>query len=545
MKHIVAGVFVAVLGLSAPAMAQCAFAGAPGVVRVGAGVEDIVIDDQCRTLYAANPATRQIEVFSLSTGTRETPIAVADGVGGIDVTPDGGRLYMAAAGGVQVFDTASRTLIRTIPIPVPGGATFGLSIVRDGRIFVAWGSSVVQIDPGTDAVIERPDVMHVGTLERNADRTVLLGHGRAGLYKYTLASDTFMMKLSPSLYAQTAADGDGDRILIGGRNEVRDSRLRIVGSWPQVGSAEGAAVNAAGTLGYHAVPDGIDVIDLKTFQRRQHLSIGDTLAQRSRGKMTISADGTLLAVVTDNGFSVIPHLSLPDPTPFRVVAISSQGANQSLFRFYNAGETPGSVHITLSDVESGQVLAQWQGPAIAPGAAPQIAVSQIENAAGLTDKPAHYVATIRAAMRGTFAHVVWRPQGTLSSLTSCDDRAAPVLDRLTNVHSSALDQKYPSSIAAVNVGPIPLRATLGVYDAATGAKLGAYESAPIPAGGAQMLPVIDLERGASITPVAAVPHYVVKIESAFTGHLQHMVNNLHTGVVADLTGSCPLPDWQG
>ncbi|MSO97724.1 MAG: hypothetical protein EXR11_05835 [Rhodospirillaceae bacterium] len=52
--------------------------------------------------------------------------------------------------------------------------------------------------------------------------------------------------------------------------------------------------------------------------------------------------------------------------------------------------------------------------------------------------------------------------------------------------------------------------------------------------------VSDIEASIGKPPAAGEFHYVIKAEGAFTGFLQHRVNNTKAGVVTDLTTACPL-----
>ena len=49
-----------------------------------------------------------------------------------------------------------------------------------------------------------------------------------------------------------------------------------------------------------------------------------------------------------------------------------------------------------------------------------------------------------------------------------------------------------------------------------------------------------MEQAASITPSGTMYHYVVKADTAFTGYLQHVVNNVSDQVVTDMTAVCKL-----
>jgi hypothetical protein len=69
-------------------------------------------------------------------------------------------------------------------------------------------------------------------------------------------------------------------------------------------------VDPSGAVGYSVSAARIDVLDLKKFTNIDSLEVGDTLAnagtfQHGIGQLAISRDGTVLAVITDHGFSLV------------------------------------------------------------------------------------------------------------------------------------------------------------------------------------------------------------------------------------------------
>ena len=234
--------------------------------------------------------------------------------------------------------------------------------------------------------------------------------------------------------------------------------------------------------------------------------------------------------------------SLPT-TGLKVGAVFStaSAASQSFLRFYNSGTSAATVSVTLSDYETGTPLAQWTSPQVAPGASPQYSISTIEAGAtpAFTKPPAYYSLAIQSGFTGTFQHVLWRTtDGSLTNLSTCDSLPTS-RTMLTNVHSSLLQSGYPSQVVVFNTGTSTANATLGIYDAATGTRIATYAANSIPANGQTMITVPNLENGAGINPGGRY-HYNIRIENAFTGFLQHLVNNQQSGVTTDMSGVCPL-----
>jgi hypothetical protein len=49
-----------------------------------------------------------------------------------------------------------------------------------------------------------------------------------------------------------------------------------------------------------------------------------------------------------------------------------------------------------------------------------------------------------------------------------------------------------------------------------------------------------IEDAIGLTPGAGMYHYNIKLDTAFTGTLQHLVNNKAAGLITDMTTACPL-----
>lgn len=234
--------------------------------------------------------------------------------------------------------------------------------------------------------------------------------------------------------------------------------------------------------------------------------------------------------------------SLPT-TGLRVGAVFSttQATSQSFLRFYNSSSSPGTVSVTLSDSATGTPLTQWTSPSIPAGASPQFAISTIEAGSnqGFT-KSAYYSLAIQSGFAGAFQHVLWRTSdGSLTNLSTCDSLPTSAGRTLINVHSSLLASGYPSQVMIFNTGDTAANATIGIYDAATGGRIGAYSASGVPANGQVLTTVANMETAARIS-TGSRHHYVLKIDNAFTGFLQHLVNNQQSGVTIDMTGVCPL-----
>ena len=67
-------------------------------------------------------------------------------------------------------------------------------------------------------------------------------------------------------------------------------------------------MDPGGTIGYRVSMSGIDVLDLNTFLQTGTLPVGDTIGSSfiyGSHDLTVSRDGSLLAVITDHGVSLL------------------------------------------------------------------------------------------------------------------------------------------------------------------------------------------------------------------------------------------------
>jgi hypothetical protein len=219
---------------------------------------------------------------------------------------------------------------------------------------------------------------------------------------------------------------------------------------------------------------------------------------------------------------------------------TAQADSRSYLRFANTGASVGRASVTLKDPASGVVLARWLSPPIAPGASSQHFIQDLETTLSIATKPSFLSLSIYANFDGLFQSVLWRPaDGTLTNLSTCDTGIGTSGRTLINVHSSLLDQDYPSTIIVKNQGT-PASATLNIFDATTGARLGAYTTPPIPGGGGLRLPIATIERDANINPGTTRFHFAIKLQESYSGYLQHLVENKRAGVFTDMTTTCAL-----
>lgn len=264
---------------------------------------------------------------------------------------------------------------------------------------------------------------------------------------------------------------------------------------------------------------------------------------------------TVSAAVTNNTFTNVA-MPLRGPGTVSSTPIASGAATlrqASLFsttqadaisylRFFNTGAAAGSVAVNLYNAASGQQIGQWQSPSIPANATLQVPISTIETAVGgLATKPQFYAVGIVPSITGTFQHILYRPTpGSFANLSNCDTGLTTNAGKLANVHSSVLDGSYPSTVIFYNSAATAATVSVGVFDARTGARLGTYTTPSIAPGTQAAVGTAAIEAVARITPSTAAKEYTLKVESSFTGTVQHLLNNQAAGLLSDMTAACPL-----
>jgi len=281
------------------------------------------------------------------------------------------------------------------------------------------------------------------------------------------------------------------------------------------------------------------------------LTITDSaFVNRAQNAIAINNFSSVPAVVRDNTFEnvgeVVRGLNLLNRSALPVLregAIFSglDPNTRSYFRFHNTGTSPGRVNVRLFDGRDGHLLGTWSSPQIPPNAAPQYAVTAVEAAVQVRNLPPTYTIEIDPFMTGTFQHALHRPgNGVITNLSTCAAGVTRAGTQIAGVHTSNLNSGYPASIAIQNQGPLPGSASIGIYDARQGDRLGGYVTPEIPVDGEIVVPVGVMEGAAKVVPTPEMGHWVMKIENDFKGGLQQLIANQGAGVVTDMTTVCGL-----
>ncbi len=270
------------------------------------------------------------------------------------------------------------------------------------------------------------------------------------------------------------------------------------------------------------------------------LSYGDELNDRSGGPWYDSWNQSLISswVSWTPGKEIIASST----AGLRVASVfgSAQPEMMSYLRFYNNGSAAGTVDVTLSDYATGSPLATWRSPALPGHSSRQFSIAELENnATTIFNKPMVYSLSVRPTFAGSMQNILWRKtDATVTNLSTCDARDPDPMT-LINVHSSLLDNGYPSAVIIYNTATSNVSPTFGIYSAQTGQRLGTYVPGVLAANSQTVVVMSTLEAAAGVS-ASGTFHYNIKADVAFQGFLQHLLNNQAAHLVADMTATCSM-----
>lgn len=294
---------------------------------------EILIDDSCQHVYATNTTFNRVEDFSLTSRALLAPIQVGSMPAGLDLTPNGDELYVANSGGgnISLVDLGQRRETqRFLVLPALGNTDqpFSIAIASNGlALFTTTTDTlgfgrVMQLNLTSGQSRQRtdfstpPSTTGFANVRASADRGrigVAVGNTSSGdVFLYDSATDRFSARRLNRSITALSLDGAGSTILINAssRAYVLDASLNVSGTVPSgTTNSAGVSIDRAGNFGYRSSASGIEVLDTRTFLVTDRLDLVDTVDNaRSLGKvgfMDISADGRLLAVITDHGISIV------------------------------------------------------------------------------------------------------------------------------------------------------------------------------------------------------------------------------------------------
>ena len=206
-------------------------------------------------------------------------------------------------------------------------------------------------------------------------------------------------------------------------------------------------------------------------------------------------------------------------------------------RITNAGTDAGTATVVLHAGDSGATLGTWTSASIPSHGSIQVDLADVAAHATpvLTTAQAGAAVDLHttATFRGSIQAVQWNAKaGSLTNVGACGAQR----HNLIGYAEGALTSNVTGMVRLVNASADTHAGVLTLYDATTGASLGTWTSADIPAGGSLTVSVATI--AAAATPVVA-PAAAYTITG--TGvRLEHVAVSGTDTVVADLSNACPL-----
>jgi DNA-binding beta-propeller fold protein YncE len=327
---------------SAPTVpAACPNTVSPIVVPLATTIGHIVVDPGCQYVYLTNTAQNQFEIYSLQTLSFEAPIQVGPQPFGFDVSDDGMFAYVANSGGdtISVIDLQDRVVTSTLVVPIAGSplsqfSPFSVAIANNGKILFTTSNGgtggLRELNLANSQITVRADYealagvttlrMHLRASRDRSTIAIASGNSSAGpVVVYLAASDSFgPRKRLDHFISDVSLDETGQTIMVTPGSYVVEPSPSLAGTIigvPLNVIAAGSAIDPTRGVGYRSLLSRLDVLNMSTFLKIGELPLGAsvsaTLSNRI-GRMDISDDGTLVAVITNTGFSLVrPLLTAP------------------------------------------------------------------------------------------------------------------------------------------------------------------------------------------------------------------------------------------
>jgi V8-like Glu-specific endopeptidase len=214
---------------------------------------------------------------------------------------------------------------------------------------------------------------------------------------------------------------------------------------------------------------------------------------------------------------------------------------ESYLRFFNNSPSAGTVTVRFYDLD-GLDIGGWQSPSISPFASRQFTMAAIEQVSGLRIGNNEVVsARITATFTGLFQHVAWNVEGeSLTNLTGCSNGLSSNISSAINVHSSLLEEVYPSYIVLHSLESQTSNISADVYDSVTGVRVGGVTITGVPGNASGVVSMSDIEDIMGFAPDSSQYHLNLVLSGNNAAYLQHQVENENSGVTTNFTSMCKL-----
>lgn len=328
-----------------------------GTISVGGSPGTIVSTPDGSRVFVTVPSIDRVAILDPATFSQTASVPVGDAPSAAALAPSGDQLFILTTGGVvQVLDTVTRNVIRSIP--TAGGSTGGMAVTADGtRLYVAHGpitvidtsasDSLGSFSSGYSGIEVSPDGSRVyastgfmGTVQAISTASMTV------VGTISIAGGPSAMDISPDgsrLYVAHAAafvmtSQYTGQIVPGRFISVVDTRTNTVGARIDLGgNSTGVAVVVTPDRRrvYASVAAAVAVADVNT-----NLVVG-SVPVSTPGALAASGDTAIIPYVIDAVDDIAPN-SLSTG-----IAVANVLANDTL-----GGIRPTTQHVTLTEQSS-------------------------------------------------------------------------------------------------------------------------------------------------------------------------------------------------
>lgn len=290
---------------------------------------DVVIDPTSTTAYLTEPATNEVAVLDLATGSYEEPIPVGSSPAGLDISPDGRTLYVCDSGAqaISEVDLATRT-VTTITTPTEPyflDTPYSIAVAdNDTAVYTTmfagsgWTTPMsLDLTTGVSTPIsgfpDNDQVSMPAPVVRSGDYTTIgvVGSDDSGgpFAIYQPDTGTFVSGSLNGFVQDAAIDGDGGLMAVDNEFTGANGTFLIstaTGALAGTVSGPGTAValNTAGTVGYRLQGTDVGTFDPVRSLPTGSLALPDPVGSGG-GALALSPDGHVLVAATADGASIL------------------------------------------------------------------------------------------------------------------------------------------------------------------------------------------------------------------------------------------------
>ena len=208
----------------------------------------------------------------------------------------------------------------------------------------------------------------------------------------------------------------------------------------------------------------------------------------------------------------------------------------------NSGSASGTAHVSILLDSPKKVLGSYD-VSVPANSSIQVTLGEIEKAIGFGGSTESLMsAYVDVNFRGYLQNVIWNQGGlSLTNITTCTSAIVDPHTFVGNVHTSLVGANYKSQILVHNTGTAAAKAGFDIFDGRTGVKVGSIEtSAPVEPNTSTIFYAQAALDAISFTPTSGQFHLTFRLQSGFKGVVEHIVENVSSGVFTDMSTKCAL-----